>query len=71
MSERVLFAAFGTKGGWRVEETSKKAFDWVKSLDPSDRGYYRIYRLRYDRDPYAAKYRLFRVMRDRYGIEPV
>lgn len=71
MNNRILFAAFSKCGSWRIEETSQSAFDWVKTLDPDDRGYFRIYQLRYDRDPYAAKYRLFRVMRDRYGIEPI
>lgn len=68
---KVWFAAFSKNGTWRVEETTQVAFDWARSLDPNDRGYFRIYKLRTGRDSYEAIYRLFRVMRDRYGVEPL
>lgn len=72
LQSRVQFAAFSRNGSWRLEDTSGRAFMWVKSLPESDhRGYYRIYRLRPDRDLYETKYRLFYVMRNRYGVEPV
>lgn len=74
MSNSVKFAAFSKEGCWRLEETRANVFVWLKDSNaemPKHLRFDHIYRLRGDKDFYAAKYQLFRIMRKRYRVEPV
>lgn len=60
------YASFDEKGNWRVEVTEPQFLEWRKSRE-SDHRYITFLP---DRDIYKVKHRMFRIMRDRYGIEP-
>lgn len=67
----VWFASFNKCGGWSIQKTTQDTFDWLMSLDPCDRGYFRVYKLRPGRNLHEAKSRLHWVMRFRYNVLPI
>ena len=65
-----LVVTFQLDGCWNIERVSDKRLNFLKREFAEGR-YLKLYQLKPDQELRDVMFRLWRVMRDRYQIEPV